>query len=363
MKFNIKELDQLIADNYVMKQKHPMYDLWIYNYTQKTQYGRYWNDTTLKCRGLVLDIDGNVIAKSFDKFFNLEELNLSEIPKEPIEVFEKMDGSLILIFYYNSEWIFASKGSFTSEQAAKAKELFEKEKDHLEFKITSDFANKNHIYICEVIYPSNRIVCDYGDDEKLVLLAVLDKSKQFQERFHIENIASANVCGFELVKKYDYNQFNSIKYLIEDNREGFVIRFKNGFRMKVKGDEYVRLHRIVTHVSSKVVWEYLKDNLPFDELLDRVPDEFYNWVKDTLDDLKLRYVNIYFDSNKIYGEIIKTIPIRDTINHRKAFSDQAMGYKNMFGLLFAIYDGKEDIIRKIIFEKIKPKFERPFEKQ
>ncbi len=33
----------------------------------------YWDDITLNCRGLILDNEGRVIAKSFQKFFNMEE--------------------------------------------------------------------------------------------------------------------------------------------------------------------------------------------------------------------------------------------------------------------------------------------------
>ena len=65
--------------------------------------------------------------------------------------------------------------------------------------------------------------------------------------------------GMEIVKRYDgINDFVNIKNLISNDKEGFVIRFKNGFRMKIKGDEYIRLHKIVTNISNRDIWEYLK---------------------------------------------------------------------------------------------------------
>ncbi len=104
-------------------QVHPEYpNLKIYNYTPKTQYEKLWDDVTLVCRGLVMDGDV-VVAKPFPKFFNMEELSDNEIPNESFEVFEKMDGSCIICFFYDNKWICATRGSFTSQQAIKANEM------------------------------------------------------------------------------------------------------------------------------------------------------------------------------------------------------------------------------------------------
>jgi RNA ligase len=49
---------------------------------------------------LVTDKEGNIVARSFDKFFNLEEEQV--IPNEPFEAYEKLDGYLILVFCYKT---------------------------------------------------------------------------------------------------------------------------------------------------------------------------------------------------------------------------------------------------------------------
>jgi RNA ligase len=133
MKFDLEILNQYVKDGWVERNDHPSLPISIYNYSRKTQYEGKWDDITLKTRGLVLDNEGNVVAKSFDKFFNYEELvgskfKPSQIPNEPFEVFEKMDGSLGILFNYGGEWILATKGSFTSEQAIKGMELLKKYK-------------------------------------------------------------------------------------------------------------------------------------------------------------------------------------------------------------------------------------------
>ena len=117
--FDIFELQKLISDGYVNVQKHPKYDLLIYNYSHKCQFDQKWNEITKLCRGLILDKDYNIITRPFTKFFNYEELDSNFIPwasSDYVYVQEKIDGSLGILFYYN-EWILATRGSFTSDQA------------------------------------------------------------------------------------------------------------------------------------------------------------------------------------------------------------------------------------------------------
>jgi RNA ligase len=144
MKYDLSILNDYIDRGLVIKQDHPNLPLSIYNYSRECQYSGKWDDITLNCRGLVLDNDGNVIAKPFPKFFNYEELKPEDIPNENFEVYEKMDGSCIICFYYNNEWMCATRGSFISEQAVKASELLKNN--------PIEKLNKNNTYIFEIIY-------------------------------------------------------------------------------------------------------------------------------------------------------------------------------------------------------------------
>jgi RNA ligase len=67
--------------------------------------------------------------------------------------------------------------------------------------------------------------------------------------------------------------------MIEAGQEGFVLKWPNGYRLKIKSDEYLRLHRLLTNTNNKVIWEILKDGRDFDNMLTNVPDEFMWWVK------------------------------------------------------------------------------------
>ena len=125
MKYDLNILSKYIDEGLVIKQVHSTLPLSIYNYSRECQYSGKWDDITLNCRGLVLDNDGNVIAKPFPKFFNYEELKPEDIPNENFEVYEKMDGSLGSVFNYDGEWYMATRGSFQSDQAIKAKQILD----------------------------------------------------------------------------------------------------------------------------------------------------------------------------------------------------------------------------------------------
>lgn len=73
-KLDIEKIDSLIKDGYIIKGEHPSGELFIYNYSQKTVYENYWTDYTLQCRGLIADKEGNIVARPFPKFFNLEQM-------------------------------------------------------------------------------------------------------------------------------------------------------------------------------------------------------------------------------------------------------------------------------------------------
>jgi tRNA splicing ligase len=145
MKLNAEEILKLVDEGYLIMNKHPEEDLFILNYSKTAQYEQYWNEYTLMCRGLVIDVDFNVVARPFGKFFNLEEHNKSEIPSElPFEAYEKMDGSLGILFFYNGEWRMATRGSFESDQAIKAGEMMKNK--------NLDVLDKSKTYLFEIIY-------------------------------------------------------------------------------------------------------------------------------------------------------------------------------------------------------------------
>ncbi len=353
MKLNREEILKLVDDGYLLMNKHPELELWILNYSKNTAFEKYWNEITLMCRGIVVDKDFNIVARPFGKFFNLEEHEPSEIPTNlNFEVFDKLDGSLGILFYYEGDWIFASRGSFESDQAVKGREIM------LNIEDSYRFLDRAYTYVFEIIYPENRIVLDYGATEDLILLGIIN-TETGNEMSHVDMVYSYDGV-FTIVEKYDgVKDFNTLRDMDDDNKEGFVVRFSNGFRMKMKFDEYCRLHRIVTNVSNKTIWESLKNDEGLDEVIDRVPDEFYNWVKRTEKGLKDSYLEIEVEAMKEFIKIVNFgLPLETTpFDRKKDFALKAKDFKNS-GLLFSMYDGKDYSLA--IWKKIKPEWSTPF---
>jgi len=285
-RFDIAKLEEYYKNRLLMKQTHPSLPLIIWNYSPTVQYDKLWDNITLKCRALITDQEGLVVAKSFDKFFNIEELR--DIPNEPFDVYEKLDGSLIVIAWYKGEMVVASKASFNSAHSNEAKRILSK------YDLSQLDSTKS--YCAELIVKWNKIVCDYGDKEDIVLLAKFDNYGNEYDLYQEKN-------AFPIVKKYDgIKDLSLIKSLIKDDQEGFVIRFKSGTRIKIKGEEYVRLHRIVTGVTEKLILETLRNGHSMDVFLDKVPDEFYNWVKKVQKRMTDEYNEILNQSKAVYKE-------------------------------------------------------------
>ncbi len=348
---------QLIKDGYISERKHPECDYYIYNYTQKTQYEGLWNKDTMNCRGLILDGEGNVIAKPFKKFFNIgeysEQNDLGKIPNYTwFDIWNKMDGSLGILYRMpNGEFRIATRGSFESDQAIKGTEMF-----HKRFKQPELIFPDNWTYLFEIIYPENRIVVDYEQMEELVLLAVKNNVNDYEMTYEelLKFTSDSGMPSTQYFGRVSYNRhaFLKIEGDIPEGNEGFVLRFDNGLRVKIKSDEYKRLHRLLTGMSNKSIWELLRNNQDIDELLDRVPDEFYNWVKQTKSDFIMNYESIEH-SCKVISNSCK-------LKERKQVAEYFCNKENKIyrGILFLMYDNKD--YEDVIWKMLRPEYSKPF---
>jgi len=202
--------------------------------------------------------------------------------------------------------------------------------------------NREVTYLFEIIYPENRIVVDYGKTEALVLLAMIETQSG-------NELPLADI-GFPMAKRFDgIKDIQALKAMENDEEEGFVIRFSNNYRLKLKFSEYLRLHRVLTQVSTKTIWEYLRTNQSFDEILERVPDEFFEWVKSVVEQLQEKYQQI---ENQCKSEF----EVLETRKETAAYFQTCAFPK----ILFLMLDNKS--YSSEIWKYLKPKYEKPFKK-
>src|SRR5271156_1860710 len=331
---------RMLDEGFIRSQVHPKYpELVIFNYTEAAQFDRVWNEATNVCRGLivklvngVLDENAEVVARPFNKFHNLNtsyllgtmEENLVGVPL----VTTKLDGSRGILFIYDGEYWIATRGSFDSDQARRATAWYRAHETMFPQGFPADVTP-----VCEIIYPENRIVVDY-DFEGLVVLSIIDNETGRElSRDYVELWAKINVL--QVVDKFD-------KTLAECaaentlNEEGYVLTYSNGVKVKVKFAEYVRLHRVLTGLNPKAIWEMLaQSGAAVDAILadPKMPATFIAWFKGWVDQLREKYA-------EIEREALAMFAARPASSVRKDQALYFMTKPEYKGLLFAMLDGK-----------------------
>lgn len=346
-----EKLQQYVADGKVIKNDHPSLPISIYSYSRDCQYAGLWDEVTIEARGLILDKDGNMVARSFPKFFNWEETD-KRIPKfEHAYIQEKVDGSLGILFYYAGEWHLATKKSFKSDQGVKGLDI-------IKAKYNLDRFFKEFVYVGEIIYPENRIVVDYGQDERFIFLSLFLEGRELNWNTALSIFSGSEIKEEDIVKSHLILNEEDIKAKLSrseqeiENEEGYVFRFYPGnYRVKLKFAEYVRLHRLLTSFSNLDIWRSLSEGKGVTEFLERVPDEFDRWVRSQVDDLQSKYDKIQRDCRFLVKENF-AVPKKDFAERIKDFDS------TLKPVMFAMYDGKDH--SKIIWRNLKPVYQKPF---
>jgi len=218
----------------------------------------------------------------------------------------------------------------------------------------------------------NRIVVDYGDREELVLLACIDTKTG-------EETDISEIDWPHKAERFDFKSFDEIisnKDKFDDgNTEGFVVKFESIGRVKVKLDEYVRLHRLLTGLTKRAIWELMRDGDDIEKLYETAPDEVYEWVEDTVEEIQENYDNLEFASKLVYGAVYCRLskkidlPLKSAegfdeesyeAEKRKVFaqivtSNENIKKEGLTPIMFRMYDGRK--IEDLIWKAIKPEHE------
>lgn len=331
-------------------QTHPYDDLLIWNYTQRAQFDNVWDDVTTIARGLITDSDGVIKYRPFRKFFNLgqrEETMIRNLPAEIPEIRCKEDGSLGILYRSASGLHVATRGSFFSDQATWASNWMQIHGPRDEYLL------EGYTYLWEIVYRNNRIVVDYGGREELILLAIIRTEDGIEDVDIDREALSLGVSRAPVMHGYSLESAMNTTDGIE-NIEGFVAKYSNGLRVKFKTAEYCRLHKVLTGLSNIGIWEILRSGRSLTDVLDRVPDEFFEWGKQTQAQLELAHKKIAADAQVAFAAV-RELPDRKS----QALRLQA-DYRDIQGLVFGLLDNKD--IQDMIWKRLRPAFDRPFRK-
>lgn len=316
-------------------------NLRLFDYTQLAIEIKEWSTILRCCRGLIIDFNtGEVVNLSLPKFFNYGENPNDVIPLDlPFKVQEKVDGSCLYLWFYNGIWNTCTRGSFDSEQAQKAREWL-KDKDLAGL-------DTRRTYVFEIIYPENKIVVPY-DEQGLVFITSFDKRTGLEhDDFHLVGL-------FPFVRRtlsfnYSWDSLAERCKTLPATSEGFVVRFENGFRIKFKGEEYIRLHRILSNLTEKNILKSLIDGDDLSTLKASLPEEEARWLETTL-------YNLYLQENQIFDNLSDFVSANKSLT-RKEFAI-LVNQQNQSTLAFKMLDHlinqkvTEQSVRKEILRSI-----------
>lgn len=361
--FTESELRQAVEDGRVTARRHPTRHLTIYNYSPEVQYSNRWDEVTLTCRGLILDHRFNIVARPWRKFFNLGQIDLPIQLTDPVEVMDKADGSLGILYPNHNEYDIvyeiATRGSFESDQAKHATRVWREKYSHLD-------PTPGYTMLFEIIYPANRIVLDYDGMDDLMLLGAVEIETGYyispsvaRWLWHSRELdpddrhkISVQWPG-PVVETMQYKTISDAMLGMDrKNAEGFVIRSHN-FLVKMKQPDYLDLHRLVTNMTPKTIWEKLRDGKTVKDICLDLPDEFHGMVKGYAEPILEKFEKRSREIVSDYLAHLLTLGYsHDSQPPRKMFA-QFVAKSPDKRYYFALLDGKP--VDALLWQEVKPR--------
>lgn len=266
-----------------------------------------------QCRGLIFNLEGDIISVPYHKFFNvgerfetlLENIDMSR----PHVILEKLDGSMVRPVPVGDAYRMGTKMGLT--EVAMQSEVFVAANLEYDRFIRAMMA-LGYTPIFEWCSRNQRIVIDYPRD-RLVLTAMRElDSGDYMSYAELRTEAAA--WQIEVVRAYDGTIENMESLLAEtaglQGQEGWVIRFEdNGEMLKIKAEEYVLVHKAKADILREkgviemILGEQIDDVkafLPIEdrERLDNYETAFWRGVNETA--AKWEAANVYIHS--YYGQ-------------------------------------------------------------
>ena len=307
-------------------------NLVMFDYTQgRSQPCEIVNE----CRGLILDSenDFNVVRYGFYRFYNYGEPGATTIDNTSMSITEKVDGSLVMIYYYNNTWHISTRSTFDAIDASirdtgKTFDGVIREALYAQ-NIDINTFDKECTYVFEVVSPETRVIVKYDKPEIYFLMC--RNNTTYEE-------VNCNI-NCQKPKTYEFKTLEDIiSYVSEFNGidfEGVVVKDKYNHRVKIKNLNWLKLHYLygngnMTESRLLEVWwmgEYEEYISYFPEYKDMFENEFSKFWK-------LLYLSFLLDKLDLKSKMpkIRLVEIVNKTVHNGAL--QQMIYKAYDGNAF-----------------------------
>lgn len=334
---------------------------WILNYGigARNQYNRL-------ARGIIIhQPTGKIVSFPFVRFYNFGEKEADTVDFANSEVMEKLDGTFVGVFFPDNvtpHWQtrkmvsthdcdFEMK-SFYGDNF-KLMSLIGEFVNNLNWNLIGD--KNEHTYMFEFIHKHTKVITNYEFDQYGLYLIGCRNILTHVEKTENELDAFAKLIGANRPRRWDavdsHAEIVSLFESFPKDFEGFVIRErKSTNRVKVKSEDYVKVHHLLTKISYKkliLLWiegeaeeiiayfpeaaaKVAKIEKAFYEFCGKAAERVLYWHKQNLDRKSLAL--------KITGQSGDEFAERD---------------QTIRGLIFQFYDSQESEIRQKIEDRLK----------
>ena len=312
-----------------------------------------------ECRGLILEKNTwNVMSLAFTKFFNADESNAHKVDWNTAHVLEKLDGTLIQVYWdwVSNEWLAGTTGTAEGEGEVNNKmgttfnSLFW-DTVTKQYALNPCLLDKNHVYVFELTTPYNIVVKPHGESSATLLTVrnrVTLKELSWKDLYMV-----SESLRVPLVKKFDLNA-NNVGVLLKTfenmpwSEEGYVVVDANFNRIKIKNPAYVAVHHLKGKTAEHNIITIVKSN-EIEEFASTFPER-----RDELFRLKENYDKLTDRLNDVWSELIVRKPKDITKEEKKRYAMDVFevcdkyDLKQFTGLYFGLVDGKVSSVEEFV---------------
>lgn len=307
---DIYKLNESIKDGRVLVNEHKYLPLSIYTYSRSVVYDHVWDDVAVKCRGLIVDEQQNIVSRPFQKFFEYADDPTGRQDNHPDtepQVLEKLNGSLGILWHWIDEYAdsytgIATKGSFHSDHAKWATEWYVQNVVNPQW---PDGYTVVFEIICQDIQP--HAVKYEKDGLRLIALINIETGEEadYNTLYHW-----AKINGLDIPEIYDHRLADCLveAYYPDGpfrNKEGYVLSWpvkgQPPIKAKVKFDDFLEMRRLMKQVTIKQVCKLARD-CQFDKFAKQLPKELYTVADGYLQQIAELYGEIFLSASDIVTE-------------------------------------------------------------
>ena len=224
----------------------------------------------------------------------------------------------------DGKFYIATAGSFKSQQARHATRIYN---ERYEGKWDR---NPKFTYLWEILYPENRIVVDYGDEDDIHLIGAVNN--RTGRSIPLNEIKE---WKWKRAEAYDMSSLNEVVASDERlNHEGYIVHYVDtDVRVKYKHEDYLRLHRVATGVTAKTIWNKMRMGEDMVAWKKNIPEEFVGFIEERESSIQAAFdaqvaslwgKHAAFKATLPSGYDRKTFAV--TLNQNPAYTKSEKGY-------------------------------------